>query len=143
MSDAGISHQQERNTKMDGVISFAANGTDWAAAEGRRVAATVALHRYVPHVVAWRCLGAGRPISLMLPESLSAAEVLRRAERERVQLVAADDPEAPDRTLEIHYSHLREPEIEEGIRRLGFCLARYSQLAVRYTPGHPSTSVGA
>lgn len=128
---------------MDQVISFTANGTDWASAERRRAIATAAMHRYVPHVIAWHCPKAGAPISMTLPESLSAAELLRRAEREHIHLTPADDPIAPDRTLEIHYAHLREVEIEEGIRRLGLCLARYSQLAARHTPGHPSSLVGA
>lgn len=125
------------------MISFTAKGADPAAVVGRHGAAAAAMRRYVPHVVAWRCPAVGAPISVTLPEHLSVTDLLRRAERERIQLAVAENPAAPDRAFEIHYAHLAETEIEEGIRRLGFCLARYAELAARHTPGQPSTLVGA
>ncbi len=127
---------------MDGVIRFTDYGADGVAVDRRQRAANLAMRRYVPHVIRWRCPGAGAPISVILPENLSAREVLHQAERAQVQLAAAQDPAAPDRVFEIHYAHLAEAEIEEGIRRLGFCLVRYTQLAARMAPGQPSTLVG-
>ena len=126
---------------MQGTISFAVGGAHHAAATARQRAAA-ALRRYVPHTVAWQCPEAGAPIALLLPESLSASEVIARAAVERLQLAAADNPDAPDRSLELRYAHLDIPDIEEGIRRLGRCLARYTELASRHASGHPSTLVG-
>ena len=127
---------------MDGLISFTNNGETGANVGDRHLVVAAAMRRYVPHVVTWRCLGAGAPIYVTLPESFSARELLRRAEREQVRLAAAQDPEAPDRVFEIYYAHLSEAEIEEGIRRLGRCLIGYSQLAAHNAPGQPSTLVG-
>ena len=127
---------------MDGMISFAANGAGRVEAGSRHLAAASAMRRYVPHVVAWRWAEAGGPISVTLPESLSARELLRRAEHERIELGVVDDPTAPDRVFEIHYAHLAEDEIAEGIRRLGDCLVRYWELAARHMPGQASTLVG-
>lgn len=127
---------------MDGMISFAAAAASGANLEGRNLVAAAAMRRYVPHIVAWRCPQPGEPISVTLPENLSASELVRRAEGERVLLAAAEDDAAPDRVFQLYYAHLAEVEIEEGIRRLGLCLARYTELAARHTPGHPGTLVG-
>lgn len=127
---------------MDGVINFTAKSAGQAGAGNRHLAAAAAMHRYVPHTVTWQCPCAGAPISVRLPESLSARELLRRAEGEHVYLAAAHDQDAPDRVFEIHYAHLAEEEIEEGIRRLGRCLVSYTELASRHTPGYPSTLIG-
>ncbi len=128
---------------MDMMIDFTAGAAQGEEKAGRHLAATTAMRRYVPHVVAWRCPAVGAPFSVTLPASLSARELVGRAARERVHLATADDPTAPDRVVEIHYAHLAEAEIEEGIRRLGHCLARYSEMAARHMPGHPSTLVGS
>ncbi|MDI7275621.1 MAG: hypothetical protein QME94_06550 [Anaerolineae bacterium] len=127
---------------MDGVISFAASGASARGAAGRQEVAEAAMRRYIPHTVAWCCAQAGEPISVTLPATLSAGELVRRAERERLRLSVVDDPQAPDQMLELHYAHLAEAEIDEGIRRLGYCLARYSELAARHTPGYPSMLLG-
>lgn len=127
---------------MDGIISFTAQEDDHAGGHDRRLAAYAAMRRYVPHVVAWRCPQGGGPISVILPESLSAREFLHRARRDKVELGAVDDPTAPDRVFEIHYAHLAEAEIAEGIRRLGGCLMHYWELAARHMPGQASTLVG-
>jgi DNA-binding transcriptional MocR family regulator len=100
------------------------------------------MRRYVPHIVAWHCPQAGAPIAVILPENLSVSDLVRRAARERVELAVAEDPAAPDRVFELHYAHLGEAEIVEGIRRLGYCLARYSELAARWAPGQPGSVVG-
>lgn len=118
---------------MQGTISFMPDGADPADAAGRHRAACAAMHRYIPHVVAWECLRPGAPFSLVLPNSLSAREVVQHAARDDVELAAAREASVPDRVLEIHYAHLVEAEIEEGLRRLGRCLVRYLILAARST----------
>jgi len=110
---------------MEQTICFAANGASVGSAADRHLVAAKAMRRYVPPVVAWGCAQAGAPISLVLPEQLSVRELVQRAARERVEVVAVSDPAAPDRAFELHYTHLDLIEIEEGIRRLGRCLALY------------------
>jgi DNA-binding transcriptional MocR family regulator len=127
---------------MDGVISFIAGKPNGDLVANRHRAAAAAMHRYMPHVVAWRCPSAGAPISVTLPENLSVRDLVHRATWERVELAPAEDPAAPDRSFEIHYLHLAEADIEEGIRRLGYCLAHYSELAARLAPGQPGSIVG-
>ncbi len=127
---------------MDGVIQFIDSGSDFAAVDQRHRVAARAMRRYFPHVVEWHCPHAGAPIAVRLPENLSAKEVLRQAERAQVQVASVQDPAAPDRAFAIHYAHLAEAEIEEGIRRLGHCLVGYTQMAARLSPGQPSTLVG-
>jgi DNA-binding transcriptional MocR family regulator len=123
---------------MQGAISFLPNGADPAEAAGRHRAAACAAHRYLPHVVTRRCPGPGAPISLVLPESLSARELVQRAAAERVELATGQDPAAPDRVVELHYAHLAEADIDEGLCRLGRCLVRYLLLAARSNSGEPA-----
>lgn len=127
---------------MDGVIDFTPNATTGPGRSDRHLMAAAAMRRYVPHTVAWCCREAEASIAVTLPEELSVSDLLRRAARERVELAPGQDPGAPDRTFELHYAHLGEAEIEEGIRRLGHCLARYSEAAARWAPGQPGSLVG-
>ena len=123
---------------MQGTIRFVAGEGSTEDATERHRAACAAMDRYIPHVVAWRCAQPGAPLVLTLPEVLSAREVVQRAARARVEVAAAHDPAAPDRALEIHYAHLADTEIEEGLRRLGRCLVRDLTLAMRSTASEPS-----
>ncbi|MCL6431716.1 MAG: hypothetical protein K6V36_12795 [Anaerolineae bacterium] len=127
---------------MDGVISFTANGMRAPVASSRLQAAMAAMHQYIPHTVAWHCHQPGEPIMVTLPPSLSAGELVVRAERARLEVSVVDDPQVPDRRIELHYAHLPEAEITEGIRRLGHCLASYSELAARHAPGYPTMLLG-
>ena len=127
---------------MDGVISFVANGIGAQAASSRLQAAMAAMHQYIPHTVAWHCYQPGEPILVTLPPSLSAGELALRAERARLEVSVVDDPQAPDQRIALHYAHLPEAEITEGIRRLGHCLASYSELAARHAPGYPTMLLG-
>ncbi len=111
-------------------ISFTASEASPAATPARHRAATVAMRRHVPYVVTWGCARPGAAISLVLPEGLTAGDLVRHAAREGVQL-AADGQVTAAHTIELHYAHLDEAEIEEGIRRLGCCLARCLTLAAR------------
>jgi len=124
--------------KMQGTIRFTAEKASADAAAARHRAACAAMERYLPHVVAWRCAGPGAPLVLTLPEALSAREVVQRAARARVELATAQDPAAPDRAIEVHYAHLADAEIEEGLRRLGRCLVRDLTLAMRGAASEPS-----
>ena len=63
-------------------------------------------------------------------------------ERARLEVTVVDDPQAPDQRIALHYAHLPEAEITEGIRRLGHCLASYSELAARHAPGYPTMLLG-
>jgi len=123
---------------MQGTIRFTAEKASADEAARRHSAACAAMQRYLPHVVAWRCACPGAPLVLTLPEVLSAREVVQRAARARVEVVAAYDPAAPDRAIEIHYAHLADEEIDEGLRRLGRCLARDLTLAMRSAASEPS-----
>ena len=113
---------------MNRVITFTDHGP-CGPDQRREQAAARAMRRYIPHVVAWQCAGASAPIAVTLPETLSVRDLLRRAERERVRVDPVHDPAAPDRVFHIHYAHLAEAEIEEGIRRLGRCLQQYAKVA--------------
>ncbi len=128
----------EQEEKMQTTIRFTAGQATGDDAAARHWAACAAVRRYLPHVVAWRCACPGAPLVLMLPEALSAREVVQRAARARVEVAAAQDPTAPDRAIEIHYAHLADAEIEEGMRRLGRCLVRDVTLAMRGAAPDPS-----
>lgn len=116
---------------MQTTIRFTPDGANPAAAAARHPAVTAAVHRHIPYVVGRGCATAGAPLSLVLPDGLSARELVQRAARERVELAASNDPATPDRVIELHYAHLAEAEIEEGILRLGRCLVRYLTQAAR------------
>jgi DNA-binding transcriptional MocR family regulator len=107
---------------MQGTIRFTAEKASADEAARRHSAACAAMQRYLPHVVAWRCACPGAPLVLTLPEVLSAREVVQRAARARVEVVA----------------HLADEEIDEGLRRLGRCLARDLTLAMRSAASEPS-----
>ncbi len=110
---------------MQRTISFMPDGTSPGSADARHPAAAAAVHRYVPYVIGRGCTPPGAPLSLILPEGLSACELAERAAREQVELASGHDAAMPDRVIELHYAHLGEGEIEEGVRRLGCCLVRY------------------
>ncbi len=118
---------------MDQMICFTKNGCDQGDSPRNDLTVAFAMRRYVPHVVTWLCAQAEGRIWVVLPESLSARDVLRSAEEAKVRLApAADLSEVPDRAFEMYYAHLGEAEIEEGIRRLGACLRQHLDLAMRY-----------
>ena len=122
---------------MDQTICFTKNACDQDSSPRNDLAVAFAMRRYVPHVVTWLCAQAEGRIWVVLPENWSARDVLRSAEAAKVRLAPASDlSEVPDRAFEMYYAHLGEAEIEEGIRRLGDCLRRYLDLAMRYSSDH-------
>lgn len=123
---------------MPGTIRFMPDGAGPVDAAARHPAAAAAVHRYVPHVVGRGRTPPGAPLMLVLPDGLSVRELAQRAARERVEFATGHDPATPDRVIELHYAHLSEAEIEEGVRRLGRCVVRYLLQAARSNSCEPS-----
>jgi DNA-binding transcriptional MocR family regulator len=88
----------------------------------RRDAMLVALQKYFPAEVTWTRPDGGMFLMVTLPESLSAAEVLRQAIPHKVAFVPGDDFHLNgmgQNTLRLNFSNARPDLIDEGIKRLG------------------------
>jgi len=98
-----------------------------------------ALRRHFPHEVSWGPSSEeGASLRVTLPEGVSARELSEWARQEKVIFSFDPDPkgQAHERGVEaarddmyLHWSHLEQAEVEEGIRRLGKLIIRYMDRA--------------
>ena len=97
-----------------------------------------ALRRHFPHEVSWGPSSEDASLRVTLPEGVSARELSEWARQEKV--IFSFDPDAKGQAREhgvegareamyLHWSHLEQAEVEEGIRRLGKLIVRYMDRA--------------
>ncbi|MFB0538102.1 MAG: hypothetical protein ACETWR_24330 [Anaerolineae bacterium] len=97
-----------------------------------------ALRRHFPHEVSWGPSSEGASLRVTLPEGVSARELSEWARQEKV--IFSFDPDAKGQARErgvegareamyLHWSHLEQAQVEEGIRRLGKLIVRYMDRA--------------
>ena len=97
-----------------------------------------ALRRHFPHGVSWGPSSEDASLRVTLPEGVSARELSEWARQEKV--IFSFDPDAKGQARErgvegareamyLHWSHLEQAEVEEGIRRLGKLIVRYMDRA--------------
>ncbi|MCS6936368.1 MAG: PLP-dependent aminotransferase family protein [Candidatus Bipolaricaulota bacterium] len=94
----------------------------------RRDAMLSAMARYFPDEVRWTRPQGGLFLWVVLPESVSAVQVLQEAIKERVAFVpgASFYPDGSGQnTLRLNFSNATPEKIEEGIRRLGKVLKSF------------------
>jgi len=102
----------------------------------RRDAMLAALQHYALGAMQWSKPAGGFYIWCVLPESVSARELLEEAAAEKVVFVPGElfHPSGNgDGFLRLSFAHLGEEEINEGVRRLGRALRRL-RAQLRQTP---------
>jgi hypothetical protein len=97
-----------------------------------------ALRRHFPHEVSWGPSPEDASLRVTLPKGVSAKELSDWARQEKV--IFSFDPDAKGQARErgvegardamhLHWAHLEQAEVEEGIKRLGKLIVRYMDLA--------------
>ena len=93
-----------------------------------------AMRRYFPHVASWSVSPAEASLMINLPEQVSVTELLRWADSQGITFVPGFGKGEQGKkrgTIYLHFAHLHQSEIEEGIKRLGNLVIRYMDLASR------------
>jgi DNA-binding transcriptional MocR family regulator len=96
-----------------------------------------ALRRHFPHQVSWGPSSEDASLRVNLPEGVSARELSEWARQEKVIFnFDSGKGQAHKRGVEgardavyLHWSHLEQAEVEEGIKRLGKLIVRYMDRA--------------
>jgi DNA-binding transcriptional MocR family regulator len=96
-----------------------------------------ALRRHFPHEVSWGPSSEDASLRVNLPEGVSARELSEWARQEKVIFnFDSGKGQAHKRGVEgardavyLHWSHLEQAEVEEGIKRLGKLIVRYMDRA--------------
>jgi len=96
-----------------------------------------ALRRHFPHEVSWGSSSEDASLRVTLPEGVSARELSEWARQEKVIFnFDSNKGQAHKRRVEgardamyLHWSHLEQAEVEEGIKRLGKLIVRYMDRA--------------
>jgi DNA-binding transcriptional MocR family regulator len=93
----------------------------------RRDTLAQALRHHMPPGVAWQLPNGGYHLWCTLPRTLRARRLLSEASREGVAIVPGDyygPSEEARRGVRLNFTYPREPEIVEGVKRLGAAVRR-------------------
>lgn len=109
----------------------------------RRDALVQALHRHMPAGVTWQPPDGGYHLWCSLPRAMRARRVLSEAAREGVAFIPGDyygPGEEARRGLRLNFTYPREPEISEGVRRLGSAIRRLMREEAQTEENRPELS---
>ncbi|MDY7040477.1 MAG: hypothetical protein SVX38_06410 [Chloroflexota bacterium] len=101
-----------------------------------------AMHQYFPHVASWALPQGNTSLWVTLPPEVNSAELLTWSRRHGVVFTPGTTEGNEHNTMCLYFSHLEPAEIEEGIKCLGWLVAKYMHLASQANGSSPFCFMG-